>query len=264
MARSYAAVDLVQLPRLDAQGAITLGAEIGAAAKAIKAAKAKLSKPLSAALKNTLSTQAALVKAAAAVPARSGVDPELVRLADQGVDGGWSALASFLDGWSRLPDLKKPGAKAPQAEVAKELHTALFDDGLKFLVLSFRAEWAESETRLKRIHDQKLAPKIEALGGKLFLETIRACHARYGQLLGITKVGAEAPPPQVKSSEALVAFTDSLRRLVIQASAFADEDEGNAKIASRLLAPLQDWEDTAPTKAPAAPPPAAPPATKPA
>ena len=49
---------------------------------------------------------------------------------------------------------------------------------VKLIVLSYREEWAQSETRLKAIADGGYEGLIESLGGAPFLKNLKDAHAR--------------------------------------------------------------------------------------
>lgn len=67
-------------------------------------------------------------------------------------------------------EIKLPGV--PQGVEAASLQASVLPGGLKFILLPYELEWAESETRLQRIEKYKFDARIEALGGGIFLESI--------------------------------------------------------------------------------------------
>src|SRR5262245_2249335 len=154
MARSFSAVDLVQLPNLDAGSAQALGAEVLNAAEEAKKAE-PLPESVAEALAELSQALQVLRKAAAKRLAPPG-DPQRAKLADQAIDAVWSGFFDWLSGWAKMPGL-------PKAKIAASLITKLFSDGLKFVLLAYKLEWAESDARLLLIKEQKLEAEIEQL-----------------------------------------------------------------------------------------------------
>ena len=68
-------------------------------------------------------------------------DSANARSADKTLDATWSALFDVLNGWAKLTDHTHAG-------LAAKLLPQLFPEGLKFVQLAFKLEWAESNTRL--------------------------------------------------------------------------------------------------------------------
>ncbi len=88
---------------------------------------------------------------------------------------------------------------------------------------------------------------LRALGAERFVSELRAAHARYGKLLGITEVKA---PSKAEGSilPLLQAFTNALRPYVLKVSARADdEDPSSLELAAAQLEPLASWR-TPPAK----------------
>jgi hypothetical protein len=240
MARSFSANDLVTLPKLDARAALALGAALVTAAKThlaknkqkeLPARIAKANAKLSAATSHLQATVASRLSTSTGDSARA-------QAADRALDAGWSALYDWLTGWSKLP-------RSSQAKVAAPILAELYPEGLRFIQLAYKLQWAESAARLERIKKVKLDEAIKDLGGEPFLKDLRACHKEYGDALGVTEV----PPENVTMSirEALDAFSASLRKYALAVTAHAedeDENEGAAALADALLAPLTEWEST--------------------
>ena len=157
-------------------------------------------------------------------------------MTDRRSDGAWGALFSWLGGWSKLPD------SVPQSAKARTITGELFPEGLKFLTLPYKEQWAEADTRLLRLTSQKHDVEIESLGGKVFLDELRAAHAEYGEALGITKP-PEKPAAETNLRDALAAFRNALRAYVVRVSAQVDEDDAESSaLASALLEPLVNWQ----------------------
>jgi hypothetical protein len=231
----YTATEAIVLPRMTAVGAKTLGTQMISATKPYKKDK-KLPKGVLKALQSLESKHEALslvLRDLVKPDASSGLDPMKI---DRVLDAGWSALHGFFETLIKLFWL-------PLATEAAELKRLIFDDGLKFIQLPYLLQWSESDTRLSRIKDNGLEPRIEALGGKLFLDEIKKAQADYGKALGVTapKAGALEDAPAVRA--ALDAFGDALRNYVIKAMGIVEEDEPETKeISDALLAPLDAWD----------------------
>jgi hypothetical protein len=230
---SYSASNVIQLPRLAANGAVALGEQLLTAAKPHKSA---LSAPLSKSLGAVRTSHAALRTAVTEqVRPPSETSAEAV-LADRDVDACWSGLYDFLTGLAKLP-------RAKQAKTAAAIKAAIFPDGLRFILLPYELQWAEGDARLKRIVKQGLDKKLDALGGKLFLDELKKAQQAYGKALGIKKVKAPAqePPPSVR--EALDAFAAALRKYVAKVIASVEDDEPKTQeLADALLGPLAAWD----------------------
>ena len=236
MARTFSAPEFVTLPRLSAGAALTLGTELLTVAnkhRALPAPLAKAKKRLEASLEELRETRRARREV-------EEIDASAAVAADQVLDAAWSALYSFLQGWSKLP-----GKGAKLAPHAKRLLEAVFPQGLKFTQLAYKLEWAESQTRLDRLGEKENAASLRELGGELFVTVLREAHRDYGLALHITQakeVAAEA----AKVREPLDAFADALRRYALRVTAHADDDDDEqaAELAATLLAPLASWRSS--------------------
>ena len=242
--------DLIQLPRFDTAGAVSLGERLLQVANAepelprtVLRAKEALEDELAA-----LRTAAAARLAAAAA---SG-DPALLADADRTLDGCWTALFDWLTGFSKLPD------GTPQASDARALLAELYPDGLSFILLSYELEWNQSDLRLSRIHNAPapahaggpagLGERIRALGGQVFIDALAAAHRGYGKLLGLPRApgGGAAPGTRPAVLKALESFASTLRNYALKVTAHVDvDDPGTGALAKRLLDPLLSWR-TAP------------------
>src|SRR5580704_549530 len=105
MAGTFTRDDLIQLPRFDAAGAVTLGERLCAVASEVP----ELPRPIQRA-KDALEEDLAVVRTAAAarlaarLASATSVDPEVVVDADNTLDACWTALHDWLTGFSKLPD----------------------------------------------------------------------------------------------------------------------------------------------------------------
>ena len=239
---SYSAADVIQLPRLQASGAMALGGQLISAAKPHKKV---LSKSIAKALgafdaQHVMLTDA--IRDQVLPDPVGGVDT--VQL-DRNLDGCWSGLNDFLTAFTKLPG-------KPQAVEAASLQAAVLPGGLKFILLTYELEWSESEIRLQRIEKNKLDDRIEALGGGVFLESIKSAHAAYGKALGMT---APTTPGAIAPSirEPLDAFAAALRTYIVKVMGHVEDDEPETKaLVDKLLAPLAAWDIGPAPKAPAA------------
>ena len=237
MDRSFDASDIVQLPKIGVAGAIALGTELATQAHAAGMLPAPISR---AALALDASHLVLREAAKDRLPDASRLTSASVREADRTLDAAWSSAFDWSLGWSKLP----LATNAAQVAIARTLLVALFSSGLKFTQAPFKLEWAESQTRLDLIEDDKLDASFAALGGEAFLTTIKVAHQAYGEALGLTKVKTEVTQPSLR--EPLDAFLSALRTYVVRVSAHADPEEpGSAELAKKLLGPVTRWQSAA-------------------
>lgn len=246
---SYSAADVIQLPRLQASGAMALGEQLLSAARPHKK---MLSKSIAKA-RDALETQHTLLTDAIrdqVVPEpEGGVDT--VQL-DRNLDSCWSGLNDFFTSFTKLPGV-------PQAVEAASLQAAVLPGGLKFILLPYELEWAESETRIQRMEKNKLNARIEALGGGIFLQSIASAHSAYGKALGMTTPTTPGTtPPSIR--EPLDGFAAALRTYIVKVMGYVEADEPETQVlVDKLLAPLAAWDiGPAPKAAAVATPPVAP------
>jgi hypothetical protein len=170
---------------------------------------------------------------------------ETVQL-DRNLDGCWSGLGDFLTAFTKLPGV-------PQAIEAASLQTSILPGGLKFILLPYELEWAESETRIQRMEKHNLDARVEALGGGIFIESIKKAHAAYGKALGMTAPTAPgATTPSLR--EPLDAFAAALKIYIVKVMGHVEDDEPETQaLADQLLQPLAAWDiGPAPKGAPVA------------
>jgi hypothetical protein len=235
---TYSAADVIQLPRLQSSGAMALGEQLISVAKLNKKA---LSKSLASSLALLDARHVSLSNAIRdqVVPEpQSGVDT--VQL-DRNLDSCWSGLNDFLTAFTKIPGASK-------AVEAALLQAAILPGGLKFVLLPYELEWAESETRIQRMSKHKLTSRVEALGGGIFIEALTKAHIAYGKALGMTAPLTPGPtPPSIRG--ALDGFTAALRTYIIKVMGHVEEDEPETEVlAEKLLAPLAAWEVVPPPK----------------
>jgi len=234
--RTFTALDLVRLPRLDANEAQSLVRAMLAAAETVT-----LSDGAKEALGDVSKALAVLVEAAGANKHAAPATKEgpTSREADSKLDSAWVGTHDWLNGWARLPD-------EPKAAIAAELRRRLFPDGVKFTRFTFPRQWAESNTRLTLIDDAELERSFDALGGRAFLQALRETHKAYGEALGITKA-QEEEVRATRIRDALEHVADTLRAYVLQVSAMERKsDPSSSKTVEQLLRPLATWQSPAP------------------
>src|SRR5690349_10052358 len=124
----YTAGTVIQLPRLQASGAMTLGKQLLAAAKPHKKA---LSKGVAKALGNLDEKHGVLCEAIRDQVAPQPRDSAEAVRCDRVVDGCWSGLNDFFTAFTKLTDVA-------EAAEAAELQAAIFGKaGLKFILLPY-------------------------------------------------------------------------------------------------------------------------------
>jgi hypothetical protein len=229
----------VVLPRVDAEGSVTLAKALVTAIQAERRLPAVLVKPAKSLKSHSVELQHAASPRAR--PARSDLRKRQLE-----ESASWKSLYNFLLAWSDVPEQHR----AHEVEDAKRILETLFPDGLKFVRLPFKKEWGAAELRLQSVRDLELDDRIRALGGGVFLDSVRLAHRISGEILGVTKVKAMSPQKEGRSTKDVIAsFNEVLREFVVQVTAYSRQGhKGARELAERLLAPLKDWED-APAKA---------------
>jgi hypothetical protein len=232
--RSFTVDDLIQLPRFDAVGAVTLGEKL----VTVAAAEPELPRAIRRAKEALEEDLASLRRAAAARLASAAAEsPAVVAEADRTLDGCWTALFDWLTGFSKLP------AGTPEADEAQQLLATLYPDGLSFILLPYELEWNQSDLRLARIHTESLGDRIRALGGEVFIKALMGAHASYGKLLGLPRPTGPAASGAPSVAEALDGFAAALRVYALKVTAYVEVDEPEtAALSKRLLEPLMHWK----------------------
>ncbi|AUX22720.1 hypothetical protein SOCEGT47_032260 [Sorangium cellulosum] len=256
MKRTFTAVDLVQLPKLDASSAQALGTEVLTAARPIlsdKDAAKRIPEGVLEAHEDLSAALSTLNRAAATrLPSLPAEDTARAKAADQAVDAIWSGLHDVLLGWSKIQGL-------PEAGTAVSLRATLFPKGLKFTQIAYKLEWAESNTRILLIKDSELEAQIEKLGAGKILERLYEAHDEYGAALGIT---SPMETPEVETAnvrEALDELVEALRTYVVRVSGMVSKrDPTKTELAQQLLAPIENWQPAAARTKAAEPPAGAP------
>lgn len=217
----------VAAPKTGVAGGVALGVALISALP--KGAPAPVRAAAQALHASTLALQTAWRKSSDGEPAPA---PDAGRDADHALDVAWRATEQRLGATASLP-----AADFPDAARAAMLYQRLFPDGLGFLTLPWSSEWAESDKRLGLIKEDKLEADLDELAGKDFLAALRAAHAAYGKVLGITQ--AEDPPADVvQVQQPLHALQSAVRNYALQVVAAAGADPGFAEDARAALLPI--------------------------
>lgn len=236
MTRELTVENAITLPRLDATSAVALGQEILLTGKQIKT----LPKFISNTFARLETDHQALQKAMqASLGAGNSINTNQAREADRAEDNAVAALFDFLAAWARLPET------LTESSDANHLIRVLFPQGLKFLNLSYKLEWAEVEARLARIKQDKLDEIIKQLGGAPFLKHLQTVHATYGQVLGMTslKANEEDLTTTAVVREPFQRFLATLRSYVLKVLAYQDETQPDTfELSEQLLRPINEWQ----------------------
>lgn len=230
MRRRYTNLDLVQLPRLDAGSAQALSTQVLTAAKAFSSLPEAVTEAV-----DTLALSVTRLQDVAVdrLPRAKGQDPLRAKTADTAIDSGWSGTFDWLTGWSKIPGV-------PEAKTATALLNKLFPDGLKFVLLVYEQEWAESNNRLLLIERDGLEASFKQLGGEKILARLRTLHAEYGDALGVTFVVPDDIAATLQGT--LNDVREALRAFVVQATAMVRKNQPeSAKTSRALLAPIANW-----------------------
>jgi hypothetical protein len=232
MPASFDPNDLVAMPRLDANGALELGASILACARAESRLPSTVLHGFEELLAEHRNLESILEERLGPPPP----DGYRARRADVLEDNHWAALHDWLLAWTRLP------LTIPESFTARRLFEALFPEGLAFTQLPYKLEWQEAEDRLKRIERDGLEREIANLGGAVFLRALREAHVAYTEALGMGSFRPAPPRYEIPKKKSLEATVAALRRYVLRVLGQVDEAEPDtAALAERLLKPLRDW-----------------------
>jgi hypothetical protein len=238
MARTFDPIDLIALPRLDANLACVLAQSLQAATRDENNKARKLPEAAKAALEDVEADRAALQEVLGGTP---GTDSE-VREVDRLEDAAIGAIHDLCEAWTRL------AGQIPEGDVGQDLGRRLFgNQGLSFVNLQPRSEWGVVETKLQLIEREGLEAQIAELGGAAMLAHLRKVHIRYGEVTGATKPIVSPESPQVR--EKLDALLESLRHYVAAIAGSVQRRKPETKeLADALLAPLSKWEAPKPKR----------------
>jgi hypothetical protein len=241
------------LPSLDASGALAMARTLETTAGAVSG----LAPPI-------LSNLAAMRQDREALEHELGliaVSPAEIKTAHHEEGLPIRALFGILGGWALLED------RLPEAEAAEVLQEHLFPEGIGFINLPAKQEWALIESKLKSVEEHKLEPAFQQLGLAPLLAHLRKVHAHFGEVTGTTKPAEQGDSPKVRA--ALLDLITSIRHYgsAVVGSVERRKPE-TAALAESLLEPITSWRATqrprkkpspvAPTTPPAPAAPAAP------
>lgn len=217
----------LRTPILDVAGGVALGiALLTAAGKDLPVAAKRAAK--------VLRQVVVVLQSDWAAQRNAGVATEQdKRPADQRLDRVWGAVGVRLQTLAELPHT------IDQARQAAQLYARIFPDGLAFLRLPYERQWAESEQRLAQLADEELGAAVEELVGAFVLTELRAAHANYGQILGITdaKPGAAVAPNLL---DQLRVVQQAMTSYALQLVAAAHAEPELVASVRRALRPLDD------------------------
>jgi len=238
MSTSYTAQEFVSLPVLNARSTAVVMTELFTAADAQSQQLAREDQCLPTSISRALGRMRSCYSALEAVllPYLPATDPQDAREADLKLDRAWSALNDLLAAWGKL---EAPFNPDPDGVAA--LKKLLFVDGLSFILVDYKSQWQESDSRLTALNTSVYQETLSRLGGMPLLENLRQAQDRYGLTLGITQVKVPENTPAV--GEKRVDAHAALRDYVTKVVAWIDPEEpGSEALADALLAPLVAWE----------------------
>ncbi|MDI1429213.1 hypothetical protein [Polyangium sorediatum] len=231
MSRTFTPVDLVQLPRVDSNGAIALASAVESAASKYNDLPASVTEAVIQIVADRIVLQQAVAK--------TPVGLVTVKEADRRVDKVGGAFHDICSAWASLAEF------LPEGQDAQVLMARVFPDGRKFVNLKVKEEWAAIETKLSTIDREGLGARIDAIGATPVLKLLEQMQAVYGAVIGTTEVPEEAP--EVRDSKDTL--LDSLRAYVIQVAGTVKRGKPEtAARADALLRPIREWESTKPAK----------------
>lgn len=228
MKRSFAPVNLVALPRLDANSAAVLARSLESAAANAKK-EALLGEAIEAALHDVHKDREALQQVLG-TPATK-VD---IQSADRAEDAAVGALNDLLAAWARL------AGHTVEGDLASTLRERLFDGGVGFINWESKEEWGVVETKLQTIAREGLDSELDKLGAGPMLAFLQKTHKHYGEVLGTTRAVKVVDTPAVR--EHFEALLDSLRVYVLAVSGSVQRRRPETQErADALLLPLRGW-----------------------
>lgn len=200
------------LPHLEGAEAVTL-------AKALYARR--LSKPAA------VAEEAFRMGRALEAAKRAGTDAKAY---DAAMDRSWATFVRRIQDHAELPV-----DRHPDAVVARQVYAIVRD--LSILDLGFLAEFAQIGARLDALRREGLIDMAQVFAGKLFLDEVLHCHARYGEALGL---GGDHRTEAAKTGEARHALVSAVEEYVVQALALARTDSESV---AKALAPILELKE---------------------
>lgn len=149
-------------------------------------------------------------------------------------DGAMSRFYSRVEDYAALPEDRYPLAARVRTSLA-----SLFPTRLAFLKGDFQSQWSETEKRLQRIDEEKLAKDLDQAAGPEFLAEVRRIHVLYGEAIGVTKTHTTSTVPGLVAPlravlDAMASYGIQLTAVVMDESA-KDEDREAARAALKPL-----------------------------
>ena len=231
MAREVSIGSMVTLPRLNGASAVALGEQLLTATAAAGELPVFIERP-----RTRLATAVTALKDE--LMPKEEADSGAAVAADRKMDRAWRSFSEWLGAMVGMPD----GAFADIDKV-RALHTMIFGEGLSFIILSFREEWTQSESRLNAITEGGYEAIIQSLGGGPFLSNLKSAHTRYGEALGIKAPVSVTEAPAVR--ENLDKVSAAMKEYVVKVAAYPDPEEpGSNTLSETLLIPLVQWKGT--------------------
>lgn len=165
---------------------------------------------------------------------RDRLRPQNLKSEDRAFDASWGAVQMQLAAWARM-------SHTPPGQLAEELLTSLFPDGLVFVSRSYEEEWVASKRLLERIDEEGLEESLTSLVHPDLLALTREAHDALGQGLG---VGDE--PFAVPDGDALY---QALRQLSLAIARYArvlagrvdERDDASVQRFRSAMAPLEAY-----------------------
>jgi len=217
----------VRPPLLDVASGVALATSL------LHAVPKDAPKPMRKAAQKVRKTTVAIQEAWAKSDA-SGAPPDR-RKADIRIDNAWGIFLDRLEAYASLPV-----EHFPKAARARVLIDAISPER-SWLKLTYEAQWAESDRRLKKIDDEGLAADADALAGPEFLSEVQSAHKAYGLALGITKPREAAP--EVNLLEPLRALGRAIGRYGLVVAGLVDEDPESLAMVKKALRPIDEFRE---------------------
>jgi hypothetical protein len=226
MSRTYDPQSVIELPRLDADSAVSLGTSLLTLASEEKHLPAHV--------------HTAVVRLGVAVTGLQATrlveqPPESkLLLAMRLESAGWVGLEQYLKALAAVP-----GAKAVAAQA---LLDAVFPDGVRFLRGVVLKRWPATEARIQHLGKDAAIAAVGVVGAADLVAHLVKSHLATGEAAGITAPKAAIESPHVKDH--LDAVKAGLRALVLQwvASAALDDSGTAQALADKMLKPLADYK----------------------
>ena len=153
------------------------------------------------------------------------------RAADNEIDRGFKALERRLSACFELD-----GA---DGEDARRIHEQLFPNGLVFLKLKYREQWAKGDAVIAQMSSEGVAERLSELVGPKFVALVRERQKAYGEVLGITKA-MDAETEDVMLGEHLRVTRLDLLKYARTIATAVDNEEIDEAVALKALRPLDE------------------------